>query len=174
MTEIFAYRNKNSFLHKLNPIVKLLLMLSIAFIPWYFTLPVLIISSIIIKLPIIKYFKNLIFFFILAILIYFSNGWQSAMKFFTIILSGLILTDTTEPIDLAKKLEPVLGRTFALIVQLTLAILPIVFKTCETVRLTRKARGERFIGLSYLEMILSVLLDKSDEIALAYKTRNVH
>ncbi|MDD4082495.1 MAG: energy-coupling factor transporter transmembrane component T [Sphaerochaetaceae bacterium] len=174
MTEIFSYRNKNTFLHRLNPIIKLLLMLSIAFIPWYFSLPVLVLSAIIIKLPFIKYLKNLIFFFILAILIYFSNGWQSSMRFITIVLSGLILTDTTEPMDLAKSLQPVLGRTFALLVQLTLAMLPIVFETCETVRLTRKSRGEKFISLSYLEMILSVLLDKSDEITLAYKTRNVH
>ncbi|MDD4007663.1 MAG: energy-coupling factor transporter transmembrane component T [Sphaerochaetaceae bacterium] len=168
---MFSYRPSKSFVHRANPILKLILLFGFAFCPWYVSLPVMVALAIAIKLPVQNYLRNSIFFFILGALIWVSNGWQDALEFVSIILSGMILTDSTDPEDLAHSLKPILGETFSLGISITLAMLPVTMETASQARLARKARGERFIGKGYLTSIMQILLDKADEYSLAYRCR---
>lgn len=173
MGVIFSFRPSNSFLHNCPAIIKFFALFILAFLPWYITLPLYVIIAIVIKTPIKNYLKSSIFFGIIAIFILFSTGWNDMLYFISIILSGILFADTTNPEDLARQLEPIIGKTLSIAILLTLAMLPIVFETCNQVKLAYKAREKKHIDLMYLETILSILLDKNEEMAIAYKNRGL-
>lgn len=169
---IFSYRQADTFVHRVNPLLKLVALFGLAFCPWYVSLPVMLVLAVAVRLPVKGYLKHSVFFLLLGVLIWISNGWQSTLGFVSLILSGMILTDSTDPEDLAESLRPVLGRNFSMCISITLSMLPVVFETTTQTRLARKARGERFIGKGYLSSVFSILLDKADEYALAFESRS--
>lgn len=171
MAVIFSYRSSDTFLHRASPVLKIVMLFIFAFCSWYINLPTMMILAIAIRLPLSDYLKGSVFFIIVGILIWVSNGWQSALSFISVVLSGMILTDTTDPQDLADSLRPILGKSFSLGIGITLAMLPVTMETMQQARLARKARGERFIGKGYLASILQIMLDKADDFALGYRSR---
>lgn len=171
MAVAFSFRQSNSFVHKTKPLVKLILLIILSFIPWQVSLPLTIIIAIIIKLPLFSYYKQLIFFVIIAALIYYSNGLNNCLNFIGILIASLIFTDSTAPEDLAQALSPILGKSFSLYISLTLAMLSKVILTLNEARLICKARGRRFAILLYLTSTINLLLNQSQEYELALKNR---
>lgn len=173
MAVMFSYRASDSFAHRASPVVKLVLMLGLAFCPWQVSLPVTILIALLIRLPLISHLKSIALFLLIAALILISNGYEDTLGFLAVILSSMIFTDTTDPYDMARSLRPVLGKGFALGISMTMAMVPMAMEVTHEARLARKARGERFIGRGYLSSVMSSLLDKSDDFALALRSRGI-
>ena len=163
---IFTTRMRDSFLCKINPLTKLIflitLSISISFASSYgvFTLFILtLLLAIINKLPFKDLYKGTSFFFLLALLIFvteLSSGYiyalAQALKFFTIVLSSLIFIDTTTPNDTARSIStflyPILkerANSFGFIIELTLSMIPRILETSKKILNARKCRGERML-----------------------------
>lgn len=163
---IFTARIRDSLFTRINPLTKLLflivlsVLISIASTEGVFLITLFVILiSIFDQLPITKLYKECIFFFILAIFIFFtdiSNGYlyalSSSLKFLTIVLASLIFTDSTSPNETARSISsflyPVLkerANSFAFLIELTLSMIPKILDTANKILDARKARGESFI-----------------------------
>lgn len=197
---IFHYREADTFLHKINPLIKLitlfLLCTSLVTTSFYKTLIILslaIFSMIAVKLPIIKFKKELSFFIIISAVIgissYFSNKTiidllNSILKFDTAVLLSFILADTTDPSDIARSLAKSLNHipfinawAFASQVELTLMCIPLIFDVSQSISEARESRLEnikkhplKFI-INYSVSLIDNLLYKIDEIAFALDSR---
>ena len=168
---IFAYREGHTFLHRANPVLKIVFLLGLSFCPWWVTLPIAAVLAIITALPVRSFLKQLVFFIVIGLLILLSNGPEAILGFLAVVLLGLVFADTTAPEDLARSLQPVLGRRFSLIVALTLTMVPLCLETMEETRLARKSRGERTICAGWITSAVSALLDRCDELSLALRCR---
>ncbi len=196
---IFHYRQQRAFLNRCNPLTKLACILAIL-IPLAkasFTVTVLLLLSLVLlgatqRLPIRRYGKELRFFFVMTVLIgiteYAATGlllpsFTACLRFLTIILSGMLLSDSTAPDDLARSLGSVLDRipfidgwSVASSIELTLSMIPLIFDVTEEVTTARKARMEgnrhpiRNIR-SVAASIFSLLLDRSEELTWALEAR---
>ncbi|MBK5200430.1 MAG: hypothetical protein JJE21_02735 [Spirochaetaceae bacterium] len=199
-TLIFHYREASNFLSKTHPMIKLLSLILIC-IPLVnaslngilLIFGSLIISSIIIKMPLISYLKELTFLIIISIIIGISNYISSknliqtsiaVLKFITAVYASLLLADSTDPGDLSRALGKTLnhipfinGWAIASQIELTLSILPLIFDTTSAIREARLARGERalkhplkaMVGLIY--NLMDNLLTNIDEMAYALDGR---
>lgn len=197
---IFHYRENNNFLSKSHPMVKLigLIALCIPLVNAQLTgilliLSSVVFSSILIKLPLIKYLKELIFLVIIATIIGISSyissksavfTLTSVLKFTTAVYASLLIADSTDPSDLARALGRFLnhipfinGWKIASQIELTISILPLIIDTVASIRESRISRGESsfkhpiksMIGFVYNTMDL--LLENIDEMAYALDSR---
>jgi biotin transport system permease protein len=199
-TLIFHYRESNNFLAKAHPMVKLLGLLALC-IPlvsasFYGIILILfsvVVTSIIIKMPLYHYLKELTFLIIIASVIAISTyissknmmtSVSSTLKFSTAVYASLVLADTTDPSDLARALGSFLnhipfvnGWVVASQIELTISILPLIFDTSASISEARLSRGENalyhpikaMIGLVY--NIMDLLLENVDEMAYALDSR---
>ena len=188
---IFHYRESNNILTSLNPVTKLVFLLSYSIIVSSgtpeFILPFSLVPLVIafaVRLPFSQYMKESIFFFILAFLMalssYVSTGdvliaASTAFAFIAMILSSMLLTDSTMPDELARSLGGVLSKVigryayfFATVVEITLSMIPIIIDSAVGIFDARRARGASFFShpvktVSELSVsILSSLLDKAE------------
>ena len=188
---IFHYRANENFLSSLNPNTKLIALLSYTtvittakaesvFILALFPL----FLAIMIRLPWRSYLKESIFFIFLAIVMGLSeyisgNGMLKAtaktVSFCSMILSSMLLTDTTMPDELSRSLgsalSHVLGRyaySLAAVMEITLSMIPLIIDSSSCMFEARKARGASFLShpirfLSELTAsILSDLIDRTE------------
>jgi len=197
---IFHYRKQDSFLNHCNPMTKFLSVIVLCLALIYISLwgiliifSALLIAGISQHLPLRQYQRELRFFLVLLALITImeyvsSNDWiRTASAFFrfsTIILSGILIADSTAPDDLARSLGSLLdkvpfinGWRIASSIELTLSLLPMIFDASLEANTARKARIERrsnlyrtIIGLS--TSIFLLLLDKAEDLSLALEARN--
>lgn len=199
-TLIFHYRENNNFLARSHPMIKLLGLLSLciplvnaSLLGIILILSSVIIASLIIKMPIQKYLKELTFLIIIAAIIGIStfissNNIQKSvsalLKFSTAVFASLLLADSTDPGDLARALGRTLnhipfinGWNIASQIELTISILPLIFDTTASIKDARISRGENtlrnpiksMIGLVY--NIMDLLLENIDEMAYALDSR---
>jgi biotin transport system permease protein len=196
---IFHFQDRKSFLNASNPVTKFSCVIALCFplvkaplLPALVLLTPLILLALKQKLPLRAYGKELRFFAFMALLIglttYFSihdtqQALASCIRFFAIILSGMLLSDSTAPDDLARCLGAILDRIpfvkgweVASSIELTLSLVPIIFDVTEQVTTARKARQAKIRNpiraLSDLGgSIFSLLLDRSEDLASALDAR---
>lgn len=188
---IFHYRVSDNLLTRLNPNTKLVALLSYSIVisscgPLETILLSLVPISIAlgIRLPFREYIKESLFFILLSVLMaitsFLSQGdilhaFSYALSFLSMVLSSMLLTDTTMPDDLARSiggaLSKVIGRyayIFSTLVEITLSMIPIIIDSTAGIFDARRARGASFFShplktVSELSIsILSSLLDKAE------------
>lgn len=197
---IFHYREQHTLLCRANPVVKFLAVLILCIVLIRSSLAgvllialMLVSGAVIQKLPITHYKRELRFFAILMVLILITEylahqdillSTTAAIRFFCIILCGMLIADATAPDDLARALGNLLdripfvhGAVVASTIELTLSILPLIFDASLEVVTARKARLERrknpYTAITSLSSsIFSLLLDKAQELSLALEARN--
>lgn len=188
---IFHYRVSDNLLARLNPNTKLIALLSYSIVisscgPLETILLSLVPISIAmgIRLPLREYIKESLFFILLSVLMaitsFLSQGdilhaFSYALSFLSMVLSSMLLSDTTMPDDLARSiggaLSKVIGRyayIFSTLVEITLSMIPIIIDSTAGIFDARRARGASFFShplktVSELSIsILSSLLDKAE------------
>ncbi|MDD4012156.1 MAG: hypothetical protein PHI83_08410 [Sphaerochaetaceae bacterium] len=171
MAVMLGYEERRTVLHSAGSALKLAIVVVLAICPWWISLPLALVAAIIVRLPFFKALLQSLFLLALAALIWIENGYQSSLSFCAVILNGLVLARCTAPEDLAASLRPVLGRSFALAISFTLAMLPMVMDTLEESKLAWLSRGQRFLGQDFLLDVMERLLNKADEYSMAYEAR---
>ena len=188
---IFHYRQADNLLTRLNPNTKLVCLLSYSIVisssgPLETILlslfPICIALGI--KLPLKEYLKESIFFILLSVLMAITSflsqrdalyAFSYAMSFLSMVLSSMLLTDTTMPDELARSmgasLSKVIGRyayIFSTLVEITLCLIPIIIDSTACIFDARRSRAASFFShplktVSELSVsILSSLLDKAE------------
>lgn len=188
---IFHYRQADNLLTRLNPNTKLVCLLSYSIVisssgPLETILlslfPICIALGI--KLPLKEYLKESIFFILLSVLMAITSflsqrdalyAFSYAMSFLSMVLSSMLLTDTTMPDELARSmgasLSKVIGRyayIFSTLVEITLCLIPIIIDSTVGLFDARRSRAASFFShplktVSELSIsILSTLLDKAE------------
>lgn len=188
---IFHYRQADNLLTRLNPNTKLVCLLSYSIVisssgPLETILlslfPICIALGI--KLPLREYLKESIFFILLSVLMAITSflsqrdalyAFSYAMSFLSMVLSSMLLTDTTMPDELARSmgasLSKVIGRyayIFSTLVEITLCLIPIIIDSTVGLFDARRSRAASFFSyplktVSELSIsILSSLLDKAE------------
>ena len=182
---IFHYRDNDNFLVRLNPNTKLVLLLSysvtVSAMQPGVVLPLSILPvvvALVIKLPLLSYLKESLFFIIIAVLMGFSRyisfgDWleslSKSVSFLSTILAAVLLCDTTMPDELSRSLgsalSHVLGRyAYALssLMEITLSMIPLIIDSATGILEARNARGASFIShplSSLAELSSSILSD---------------
>lgn len=196
---IFHFRDRKSFLNASNPVTKFGCVIALCFplvqaplLPSLVLLSPLVLLALMQRLPLRSYGRELRFFGIMALLIVLTTFFSThdmlltsaaCVRFFAIILSGMLLSDSTAPDDLARSLGSILekipfvkGWEIASSIELTLSLVPIIFDVTEQVTTARKARQAKtrnpIRALSDLGgSIFSLLLDRSEDLASALDAR---
>ena len=197
---IFHYRDNDNFLVRLNPNTKLVLLLSysvtVSAMQPGVVLPLSILPvvvALVIKLPLLSYLKESLFFIIIAILMgfsrYISSGdWleslSKSVSFLSTILAAVLLCDTTMPDELSrslgKALSHIIGKyayVLSAVMEITLSMIPIIIDSALGMLEARKARGASLSRHPFREVcqisisILSDILDKAEIYADALYSR---
>lgn len=199
MLKPFAYRPQNSRLATLNPLTKLLLLvLLISLVSYHPLLAVgglftLLLLSLLIKLPLWSYRKNLLFLLLMALVIglsrYLSNknftvALLATIRFLCYLLAGLMFTDTTSADDLGRSLarfgKPVFGHyglRFAMLVELVLRSFTLIFVVMEEISLARRSRLQSLWrrpvqSLSdYTSAMITLVIRKAERLVQAMEIR---
>ncbi|MDD4572661.1 MAG: energy-coupling factor transporter transmembrane component T [Sphaerochaeta sp.] len=197
---IFHYREQQSFLNRCNPLTKLLCILALliplakaSFTVSAVLLTLLALLAIHQRLPFHRYGRELRFFIVMTALIGITEYLATRMvlqsitaclRFLSIILSGMLLADSTAPDDLARSLGSVLNRVpfidgwaVASTIELTLSMIPLIFDVTDQVTTARKARMEKNRHpirniKALVASIFGLLLDRSEELSWALQARS--
>ncbi len=199
MGMIFHYRAQSTLLGNANPITKLLLLIffcvtatgerpSIVIAQGL----LLLFTMLLIKLPLLSYARDLLFFVVMALLILFCNllathDWNAsctpALRFLDVILLGIIFSDTTDFWDLSCALAPILdhipfvhGWRVASMVQLAIMLVPLTFEATSRVREAQTARCSFRRGtltrlIVYASSVMETILDKLEEVSDGLEAR---
>jgi len=196
---LFSHQPGHSRLHRINPLARLLLFLSLV-IPlgspiWYSTALIGLLlmtaqwsSGIRLQLS----FRNLLFFLILAGLVFWGEQRQRGMEaaalkttaFLFTFYGGLVFTALTDPMDLGETLyrltRPIpffpAGQLMTL-VTLTLSFLPLIGEEAQQLRYALKSRCldrrfSPFRSMLYHSMpLMGSVIRRSDEITRAMYSR---
>jgi energy-coupling factor transporter transmembrane protein EcfT len=185
---LFRYHHRESFLNKAHPVAKLIalfllssLLLKGSPLRIAILLVLLVVSAFVLTLPLKHYLRELRFFMVMALMIggvrllvthQIIDALTAMARFITIVLLGILFSDSTAPDDLARAF-PRWGAPL----QMTLAIIPLVSDSAFQISQARKARGESpwsnpFKRIaSYVTSLLDLLLEKSGELEEALKAR---
>ena len=188
---IFHCRQADSFLTRTNPLAKLIALISfsvlISMTDGWFSLilsfiPVIIVIAI--RIPLKEYIKESIFFIVIAVVMFISeffvffyglSALSASASFLSIVVASMILMDTTMPDDLSRSLGSALSHvaghyaySLAAVIEITMAMIPVITDSVLSLHEARLARGERFIVHPFRSLcplaqcILSDLLDKAE------------
>ncbi len=196
----FHFRDRNTFLNQCNPLIKLISLLSCSILLVGADFPrtlciggVLLLVALALRLPFRNYLKETLFFLFMAVFIAITE-WlatrdpsataAASLRFLAIVLAGMLLADTTAPDDLSRSLGSVLdkipflnGYKLAASIELTLAIIPLIFDVATELRMARQARLDRSWRhpvrylVSYCSTMFSLLLDRMDDLSIALDSR---
>lgn len=197
---LFHYTQRDTFLHRSNPIAKVasLLLFSIALaqaslvaVSALFLLNVTIAWTI--ALPFRRYRREIRFFMVMGSIIFLARLLQAVswidpavalIRFATIVLMGMIFADTSSPDDIARSIGSVLSRIpgvrgyrVGATIELTVATIPLLFDVASEVSLARRARGERPARhmlrsiVSYTSAVFELLLDRAQQVESALRAR---
>lgn len=188
---IFHCRQADSFLSRTNPLAKLIALISFSVLismtdGWLSLIlsfiPVIIVIAI--RIPLKEYIKESIFFIVIAVVMFISeffdtedglSALSASASFLSIVVASMILMDTTMPDDLSRSLGSALSHvaghyaySMAAVIEITMAIIPVITDSVLSLHEARLARGERFIVHPFRSLcqlaqcILSDLLDKAE------------
>lgn len=185
---LFHYHQRETFLNKAHPLAKLValfllstLLLQGSLLRVSILLILLVVVAFAITLPLKHYLRELRFFMLMALMMggvrllvthQLVDSLTAMAKFGTIVLLGLLFSDSTAPDDLARSLP-----RWGALVQMTLTTIPLVSDSAFQISQARRARGEspwsnplKRIG-SYVTSLLDLLLEKSEKLEEALKAR---
>lgn len=156
-------------------------------------LPALIFGSMIFRVHLISCFRKSPILLVMALLIAITeianNGVRTvafleALRFIILLGFSLLFLETTDPIELSTSigniLKPVMGKKawkLSSMVMITIAIIPIVFKSAQEMINSRRSRGIKFLKhpirylSDYLVSLMRLLFKKSENFALALEAR---
>lgn len=188
---IFHCRQADSFLSRTNPLAKLIALISFSVLismtdGWLSLIlsfiPVIIVIAI--RIPLKEYIKESIFFIVIAVVMFISeffdtedglSALSASASFLSIVVASMILMDTTMPDDLSRSLGSALSHvaghyaySLAAVIEITMAMIPVITDSVLSLHEARLARGERFIVHPFRSLcqlaqcILSDLLDKAE------------
>ncbi|NLZ77786.1 MAG: hypothetical protein GX911_07455 [Spirochaetales bacterium] len=187
---IFSYRHQDRLLNRTHPFVKVFALLCGCIL--LIDASVLLVSTIALflllltgiqRLPLRSYARQLRFFILLFALIALSEYLRSGSvrsalivlsRYALMILYALLITDSTSGDEVASSLPLINGSVLAGGIELTLAIVPMIFQISEEIRAARKARlGTWSIRgtFEYLSTLFELLLVRIEERALALEGR---
>ncbi len=197
---IFHYHDRDTPLHRLDPRSKMFAMAVLTIM--VFNLPpagLLLImlytaaGIIIAGMPIREYRRESLFFGMFALIIFLTRWWGSSMpldalfgslRFLTIVLIGMLMTETTSPDDMALALFWLLRRFSrraaygaAARLNLTVSFFPVIFDAVQEISEARKSRQEQRLRrplqrmISMSTQILDVIIDRAEEISYALESR---
>ena len=197
---IFHFRPAQSLLHSLHPLTKIFLTLLLSSLALDSSLlfsvllaVVLNMTLILIRVPVRHYGKEGKFFFIIipviGIFTYIHSKdiretVQIVTAFFSMIELSILLLDTTAFDDLSMAIGSVLsvfsknkGYRIASTIELTLAMIPLLFDITQSVSLARRARGEKMYRhpvrsvSQYVTGVLTLVFIRVEQLELALKAR---
>ena len=198
---LFHFRDRNTFLNLSHPLAKIftLLLLSSLLAQAHLLRLLLIFGlfcsvAISLRIPLGQYRRELRFFLIMGIIIglaqylnthHLKDTLRVTLRFATVVLMGILFTDTTAPDDLSRAigstLEPIPkipGYRIGATIELTLATIPLLFDVAHQVFEARKARNESIWRrpvrriVSYISAVFTLLLEKAEDLEIALKARN--
>lgn len=160
---------RNTILSRLNPISKIIglvllssLLMESSFLLSASAMCLLIMLSILTRLPVKDYLRNSRSLLVLAIFIFATDyitskdlflSFYSALRFFFLILSSSLFLDSTSAEDasssIGRLLSPVLKEKawiFSSYIMLTLWMLPLIFSTSSRMKDARACRQGRFLS----------------------------
>lgn len=181
------YKYKNSFVHGLDPRLKLIYVFILSILAFsvnniseilifsLFAVAVILLSKLDLK-ALIKGLRPFFFIFAFIILMYISfsrdNLWQgvvSVWRFLMLIIIALILTYTTTissittAIEKLAKLLKILGikpRNIAVMISITIRFVPMMFINLESLRAAMLARLADFRRLKNIKLLMLTLLSR--------------
>jgi biotin transport system permease protein len=187
---IFSFRHQDRLLNKTHPLIKVIALLCgciLLFRASGFLLSsialFLIALTILQRLPLRSYARQLRFFILLFVLIAFgeyahSQSMRSALivlaRYALMILYALLITDSTSSDEIANSIPLINKSVLASGIELTLAIVPMIFQVSEEIRIAQRARLRRWSIRStfeYLSTLFELLLLRLEEQALALEGR---
>lgn len=199
--KLFHFRQKGNFLNNTHPLAKIISLFILSsliakntMLTSLLLLICFIVISIIIKLPLRNFIKELRFFLIMALFMAiikyvstnsFLDALVTLLRFSTIVFMGLIFADTTASDDISRAIGNLLGPIFGSIgykigstMELTLSTIYLLFDVSAQVSLARKARGESpwrnpiARVVSFSTTIFDLLLLKAQQLEEALIARN--
>ncbi|MBN2859063.1 MAG: hypothetical protein JXK93_02225 [Sphaerochaetaceae bacterium] len=164
---IFHYRPQGGFLHRVHPLIKILLLILLSTLnvqgsTLFSALSLLFALSLTAttRVPLVHYTKEMRYFSLIILIValsrYFTTesiegAFKTLCMFTSMILFSILLMDST-PVDEAGRAVSLLFvpfgkkvvREVAAITELTLMMIPLFLDTAQTILSARKARGEQF------------------------------
>lgn len=197
---VFHFRDRNTFLNKSNPVTKLVSLLCCSILLVGASLPrtlvmggLLLAVALALRLPFRRYIRETLFFLFMAAFIAITEWWATkspeataaaSLRFLAIVLAGMLLADTTAPDDLSRTLGALLdkipflnGYKLAAGIELTLAIIPLIFDVATELHMARQARQDRpwrhpiAYLVSYCSTMFSLLMDRMEDLSVALDSR---
>ncbi|MDY4610547.1 MAG: energy-coupling factor transporter transmembrane component T [Sphaerochaetaceae bacterium] len=197
---VFHFRDRNTFLNQANPLTKLVSLLCCSVLLVGANLPrtlamggLLLLVALSLRLPFRRYLRETLFFLFMAAFIAVTEWWATkspeataatSLRFLAIVLAGMLLADTTAPDDLSRALGALMdkipflnGYKLAAGIELTLAIIPLIFDVATELRMARQARQDRpwrhpvAYLVSYCSTMFSLLMDRMDDLSVALDAR---
>jgi len=197
---LFHYTERNTFLHRTNPLTKIFTLLlfsiglarsSLSAICLLFLLNVVIAWAT--ALPFRRYKREIRFFIVMGSIIFLARSLQAPdwidpvtalVRFATIVLMGMTFADSSAPDDIARSIGSALSRIPGVrgyrtgaTIELTIATIPLLFDVASEVSQARKARCDRPVRhpvrsiVSYTAAVFELLLDRSQQVESALKAR---
>lgn len=181
------YKHKNSFIHKLDPRLKLIYVLTLSILIFTINdiIEILIFSSFIVIIVLLSKLniENLIaglrpflfiFIFIFAMYIIFSknqieNGLLTIWRFLILIIMSLVLTFTTTVSSLITAIEKLLKplkilgikpRNVAVMISIAIRFVPVMFLNLEKLKEAMLTRLANFRKLKHIKLLVIALLER--------------
>ncbi len=197
---IFHYHDRKTILHKIDPRAKMLTLCIVTILVFelpplglFLLIPYIIIGIISAKIPIGEYRRESLFFGVFSLIIFLTRLWGSSLvlpsllgvvRFLTIVVVGMLLTDTTAPEEMSLALFWFLhpfSKKFAYAtaarLNLTVSFFPIIFDASQEMLDARRSRHEhvrrhpirRMISMG--TQLLAMILDRAEDISYALESR---
>lgn len=197
---IFHYHDRGTLIHRLDPrtktaLISVLTIMIFQLPSWSFLmiLPVIAAGMLAARFPVRDYSRESGFFAVFTIIIFLTRWWGtgipqeagiSALRFLMVVSAGMILTDTTDPEDIAMTihwlLSPIsrrIANAAAAQLNLTVSFFPIIFDASQELIEARRSRGEPRLRRPLRRMIsigtqlLEAIIDRAEDISYALESR---
>lgn len=197
---IFTRMNTKGALASIHPFVKLMALIITSILlssgpalTVYVLFLAIILTAMIERIPLLRLMRDCIFILFLALFIMLSEYLETrdtastilaTIRFLSIFLSSILFTALTTPDETARALGSALSHIFgqfgwqvASAIELTLAMLPLIFNCAGTLFDARKSRGGRFLRhpiktiSEYTITLMLSLLKTADEYTEALAAR---
>ncbi len=197
---IFHYHDRKTIAHSLDPRSKMftlfvltLSLLNLNTTGFLLMLPYLALALITARMPVRAYRKEIIFFVGFSVMIFLMRWWGSgnpitaitaAGRFFSVVVMGLILSDTTSPNEMSlaiywilKPFSKEFASNTAAKLNLTVSFFPVIFDASKEIQEARRSRHEdarrqplrRLVSIG--RQLFDLLLDRAEEISYALESR---
>ncbi len=197
---LFHYHERPTFLHRMNPVAKIVVLLmfstaltQISLVATIFLMLLLCIVALLVRVPIGRYQRELRFFIIMGTIIALARWantglWEEALhallRFATIVCMGILFADTSAPDDIARSVGGLLARLpwipgyrIGSTIELTISTIPLLFDAASQISYARRARSENRWKhpikriVSYVSAVFDLLLIRAEYLESALRAR---